>query len=242
MRRSLWIEFFFEAFTGIFLFAVVLLCWRRPVWLSLLLAGGLGAQLWFWREKADAAVIVAAALLGTPSEILGVRLGGWTYDAPGVVLGIPIWIPLVWAYMCCFFRRISLSVHSVTRRVQSNRSVLAMKILFWVLGGAILFYCLIAVSVVLKPIAIAYIILLIPVVLFWHGERDILIFVIGAIIGTIGECTAIMAGVFHYNYPILMIMGIRIPISLPLAWGLSSVIIARIARIWETTTKKKTGL
>jgi len=201
MQRSLWIQFFFEALTGIFVFAVVLLCWRRPVWLSLLLAGGLGAQLWFWRGKADAAMMAAAALIATPSEILGVRSGGWDYDAPGIVLGIPIWLPLVWAYLCSLSRRISLSIHSVTRRVQSNRSVLAMKILFGLLSGAILFYCLIAVSVVLKPIAIAYTLFLIPAVIFWRGERDILIFVTGAVIGTIGEYTAIRAGIFHYNYP-----------------------------------------
>jgi hypothetical protein len=52
MRGRLGVELFFEAFIGIYVLAVVVICWRTPVWSSLLLGGCLGIQLWFWREKA----------------------------------------------------------------------------------------------------------------------------------------------------------------------------------------------
>ena len=38
-------------------------------------------------------------------------------------------------------------------------------------------------------------------------------------------------GFWHYHYPLIKSIGL--PLSLPLAWGLSSVIIGRIAMMWE---------
>jgi hypothetical protein len=231
IRRGLAAEFLFEVFTGIYAIAVVVMCWRKPAWLSLLLGGGLLIQLWFWREKADLAMMAAAALLGTPSEMLCVRLGVWTYHAPGLVFGIPVWIPLAWAFLFCLFRRISLSIHSVRRRIWRNREMLSVKILFGVLCGVIVVYYLITVSLIMRTIAIVYTAFMIPAVIFWHGERDILIFIIGGILGTVGEYICMKLGFWHYHYPLLRSIGL--PISLPLAWGLSSVITGRVAKIWE---------
>ena len=74
-------------------------------------------QLWFRGEKADVATMVAAVLLGTSSEMLCVRLGVWTYHAPGLLLGLPVWIPLVWASLFWLFRRLSLTIMSVAQRI-----------------------------------------------------------------------------------------------------------------------------
>jgi hypothetical protein len=59
-----------------------------------------------------------------------------------------------------------------------------------------------------------------------------LIFVIGGALGTLGEYICMKLGFWQYHYPFFMAIGL--PLSLPLAWGLSAVIVARIARIWET--------
>lgn len=221
----------FEAFACIYVVAVVTFCWDRPLAASLLLAGGLVMQLWFWREKPDAAVMAAATLLGTPAEILCVRLGVWTYDAPGLVFGIPIWIPLVWAFLFCLFRRISLSLHSAIQRVLPDNKMLARNIIFKVLGGAILVYYLITVTVIRGTIAIVYTMFMIPAAIFWNGERDILFFFVGGALGTLGEYICMKLGFWHYHYPFFR--SIQLPISLPLAWGLSAVITGRIAKIWE---------
>jgi len=229
--RSLWVELFFEVFTGIYVFAAVVICWRKPVWLSLLLGGGLIIQLWFWREKTDAVMMAAAALLGTPSEMLCVRLGVWSYSAPGLVLGIPVWIPLVWAFLFCLFRRISLSIHSAVWKIWPNPKMLSVRIFFGGLGAVIVVYYLITVSLIMRTIAVVYTIFMIPAMIFWHGERDILIFFTGAALGTLGEYICIKLGFWHYHYPLLRSIGL--PISLPLAWGLSAVITGRVAGIWE---------
>lgn len=231
MRRNLSVEFMFEAFVGIYVVSVVVLCWRRPLWASLLLAGGLVIQLWLWREKADAAMMVAATLLGTPSEILCVKFGIWSYHAPGLVFGIPVWIPFVWASLLCLFRRISLSIYSLTWRVWPSSKMVARKVFLGMLGGVIVVYYLATIAVIMRTIAIAYTIFMIPAVIFWHGGRDILIFFVGAALGTLGEYICIKLGFWHYHYPVFMSIGI--PLSLPLAWGLSSVITGRIAGIWE---------
>jgi len=239
MRRDLWVEFAFEIIIGIYVVAAVVLCWHRPAVLSLVLGGGLGIQLWFWREKADAAMMIAAALLGGPAEMLCVKLGIWTYHAPGLVLGIPAWIPLVWAFLLCFFRRVTLSMHAVVQGVWPNTEMFSRKALFMVLGGVIAVYYLATVSVINRIIAVAYTMLMIPAAIFWRRERDILIFLFGATCGTLGELICMRLGFWHYHYPFFAPIGL--PISLPLAWGLSSVLIGRIARIWETREAGKTS-
>ncbi len=235
MRGKLWTDFIFEVGAGIYVVAVVVFFWRRPGWLSLLLAGGLGMQLWFWREKADAATMAAAALLGTPAEILCVKLGVWTYHAPGLIFDIPAWIPLVWAFLFCFFRRVSLSIHAVALLLWPSRQMFPRKIFFGVLGGMIVVYYLVTVAVIRRIIAAAYTTLMVPAVVFWRGERDILIFLIGAACGTLGEYICMRLGFWQYHYPFFRFVGM--PISLPLAWGLSAVVIGRIASTWEPKEK-----
>jgi len=230
-RHSLGAEFLFEALTGAYVLCAVAFLWKYPILLTPLLFGGILLKLWFWRGKADAAMMAAAAVLGTPSEMLCVRLGVWSYHAPGLVYGIPVWIPLVWAYLFCLFRRISLSLLTLRWRVWPDREALFPKILFCILGGSILAYSLATVLLIIRPIAIVYTAFLIPAVIFWHEERDTLIFLIGGALGTLGEYICMTLGFWHYHFP--MIRSIGLPLSLPLAWGLSAVITSRIARMWE---------
>ena len=72
----------FWLFAFCYVSLAVICCWQRPVCTSLLLVLGLLFQLWFWREKADAVMMIAAALIGAPAEALCVKLGVWTYIAP----------------------------------------------------------------------------------------------------------------------------------------------------------------
>jgi hypothetical protein len=231
MKRSLWSEFVFEFIMGVYVVAAVVLGWHRPVLLSIALGVGLGIQLWYWREKADVAMMIAAALLGGPAEVLCVKLGIWTYRAPGLVFDIPAWIPLVWAFLLCFFRRVTLSIHAVVEILWSGNNSFSRKAVFFVLGGVIAVYYIFTVAVIRRIIAIAYSTIMIPAALFWHQERDIIIFLFGAACGTLGEYICMRLGFWHYHYPHFRAIGL--PISLPLAWGLSSVMIGRIARIWE---------
>jgi hypothetical protein len=236
-RKSIGIGLFFEAFTGIYILIVVVVFWRQPVWTGVLLGGSLVLQLWFWGEKADLAAMVAAALLGTPSEIICVKTGVWTYQAPGMILGIPVWIPLVWASLFCLFRRSSITMLAVTRRIWPDPDAFARKALFRGLGGFIVVYVLLTLYIIKKAIAAVYAALLVPALIFWRGERDVLIFIIGGAVGTLGEYICMKLGFWQYHYPFLRSIGV--PLSLPLAWGLSGVIVGRIAGVWEGTPLKK---
>ena len=231
MNRSLGVQFAFEIFTGICLVAVVVLFWSKPIWTSLLLLGILGMQLWFWGDSTDAVIMFSAALLGTPSEMIAVKLKIWTYNAPGLFLGVPVWIPFIWAALFCFFRRIALTAHSALQKCWPGDSHISKKIFFGLLGAAIVVYYLTIAPFISKKIVLVYSVIFIPAAIFWHGDRDRLIFIIGAVIGTVGEFICIGLGFWHYHYPVFKSIGL--PISLPMAWGLSAVINGRIAMIWE---------
>ena len=104
MQPKIAIELIVEIVAGVYLTAVVVFLWEHPVTATLLLAVGIGLWVLKYRNKADVVVMLAAALLGTPSEMICVKYGVWTYHAPGLILGVPVWIPLIWASLFCLFR------------------------------------------------------------------------------------------------------------------------------------------
>jgi len=227
-------ECLYEALSGLYLVSVVVLFWRHPLAASLLLGAGLGLWLWRYRDKADAAAMVGAAILGTPSEMICVKTGVWTYHAPGLFMGIPVWIPLIWASLFCLFRRIAGTLHTLADILWPDRKSLSRKIVFAFLGGVILVYYILISTTIIRSIAIVYTVFMIVTVIFWHGERDILMFFTGGILGTLGEAICMKLGFWEYHFPHFSSIGM--PVSLPMAWGLSAIIVGRIAKIWEIDT------
>ena len=226
MRFSVWREILFEAITSFYVIAAVILLWQKPAVATAALALGLALQLLLWRTRADMAAMAAAALLGTPAEMAAVHFGVWTYHAPGLVMGVPIWLPLVWAFLFCLFRRMSFTLLAMTRqRPGVNRWIHRAG------AGLILAYGVAIILVVRRTIAVIYAVTFLPAVAFWRKDRDVLIFIVAGVLGTFGEYLCMRLGFWHYKYPILKSIGL--PVSLPLAWGLSGVIICRLARIWE---------
>ncbi|MBW1743709.1 MAG: hypothetical protein JRJ47_09825, partial [Deltaproteobacteria bacterium] len=131
--------------------------------------------------------------------------------------GLPVWIPLVWASLFCLFRRSSITILAIAWRIWPDPDTFARKVLFRGLGGLILLYALVTLYIIKKAIAAVYSAFLIPALIFWRGERDILIFIIGGILGTVGEYTCMKLGFWQYHYPFLKSIGI--PISLPSLLG-----------------------
>jgi len=230
---SIWIEIL----AGMYLTVVVVFFWRYPALTALLLGVGIVFWLWRYRNRADAAAMVWAALLGTPSEMLCVKYGVWTYKAPGLILGIPVWIPLIWASLFCLFRRITLTLIHLAERQWPEPKALPKKILFGFLSACILAYYVVVVFSIARFIAVVYSIFVLAGIIFWRRERDILIFIVGAILGTFGEYICMQLGFWQYQYPYFKSIGM--PISLPMAWGLSAVMIGRLAQIWEIPSTKK---
>jgi hypothetical protein len=199
MYRKIGVEFMYEVLSGLYLTSVVVLFWRHTITASLLLGAGLGIWLWRYRNKADAAAMVGAALLGTPSEIICVKYGVWT--------------------------------HSLADKIWPGRKSLSRKIVFGLLAGVIVVYYIMISIAIIRSIAIVYTVIMLITVIFWHEERDILIFITGGMLGTFGEYICMQQGFWHYHFPHFISIGL--PVSLPMAWGLSAIIIGRIAKIWE---------
>ena len=225
--KSIFKEFAFEIFAGMFAVFAVLLFWDKPVFAFLMLAVGLGMQLFFWKEKLDATVMIFAAIVGAPAEVFCVKSGLWSYHAPGLFFGVPVWLPLVWAYLICLFHRFSLTTHEALHRISSNPDNVGLKLLYWMLGLIIIAYYAVAVSVIAKTFAISFTLFMIPVAILRHSRKDILLFITGAIFGTLGEYVCMKLGFWHYHNPHFKTIGL--PMSLPMAWGLSSIIIVGIA-------------
>lgn len=229
-------DLFFEVLFSIYLVGIVLFFWHLPLWAALLLGVGLALQLWFWGERADGAAMAGAALLGTPSEILCVRYGVWTYEAPGLLFGIPVWLPLIWGSLFCLFRRISLTIHDLIQGICPDARAVGKRVFFALLAAFIIGYCVLVLFTIDRTIAAVYSFFMFLAVIFWHSQRDILIFIVAGFLGTLGEYICMKVGFWEYQYPFFRSIGL--PISLPMAWGLSGVIIGRIARIWEKETTK----
>ncbi len=215
---------------------VVAFCWRSIGWMIFGLGAGLVLQLWFWRARADAVAMLAAAILGPPIEALCVKTGIWTYDSPGLVFGVPVWLPLVWAYLFGYYRRIALVIHEISLKIWPNSRDRWRIITFGLLGAVILIYFLVTVFLIRRNIALCYTAAMIPIIIFWRKERDIIIFGAGGIIGTVGEYIYMQLGFWEYHFPVFKSIGL--PLSLPLAWGISSIYVSRIAGLWEKKDKE----
>jgi len=220
-----------EILAGTYLVLTVVLFWRQPFLATLLLSTGIGLWLWRYRNRADAAAMMWAAFLGTPSEMVCVYKGVWTYQAPGMILGIPVWIPLIWASLFCLFRRIVVTLLDLINRHWPDPNAFARKILFRTLAVVIIAYFIwVAVSIA-PSIAAVYALIVLIAAFFWRQERDILIFLVGGFLGTLGEFICMQLGFWQYHYPYYKSVGL--PLSLTMAWGLSAVMIGRLAMRWE---------
>jgi hypothetical protein len=62
--------------------------------------------------------------------------------------------------------------------------------------------------------------------LLWPNREDHIVFAAGAILGSTAEIIATRVGIWSYTLPTFL----NIPIWLPFAWGVISVLIVRIAQ------------
>jgi hypothetical protein len=69
---------------------------------------------------------------------------------------------------------------------------------------------------------------------FWHKRHDAVFFATGAIVGSIAEIICVNYGAWQYANPSFL----RIPLWLPFAWGLASVLVIRIAETFVSIKLK----
>ena len=232
-------EIVFELFASVFVVFVVVFFWEKPDLAFLGLITGVGLQLYFWKSGLDMAVMVLAGIIGAPAEVLCIKSGLWSYHAPGLVFGIPIWLPLVWAYLICLFHRLSLTLYNALNSIFPDPDNVWLTALFSAWGLLIIVYYIASMLLIARVYAIIFTLFMVAVTIFRHSRKDIVMFTVGAILGTTGEFICMKLGFWHYHHPRLRSIGL--PLSLPLAWGLSTVMIVSLAEQWIKSRRKRLG-
>lgn len=216
------------------LMASVTLTWNTPIWTTVLLSVCLVAQGLLNPGPGDRLAMLTAAILGTPAEIAEVHLGEWTYHAPDLILGVPMWISLIWANLFVLFRRLSRS-WTIILDIGFEKGGVFRRWLGIVLAVPIISFWVSALLLMDKPPLVQglYAMMILLTALFWHSEMDSLIFLTGGTLGAIGEFVCVQLGYWSYFNPLFKDFGVDI--TLPLDWGLSAVIIHRIASSWHSS-------
>jgi len=204
----------------------------------------LGLSLWILlnakSEEHWKWLFVVAAILGTSGELYCVY-GSWPPDGDGLynyhfprVLGlqIPIWLPFVWGNLFVLFVGFSSKLTPSTGETQNNAfsKIVKYSVMLLILSYAGFLY-----GTVKYSIRYAMTPLLAFVFAFWNQSRDLLIFFIAGLGGTLAEILAMRFGLWSYTYPMfsnwitewLSVPGL--PVSLTMAWGLSCLVINRFA-------------
>ena len=92
--------------------AIALLYKNNTVLVVIMLTGWLIA-IKTWHKKEDTHMFVIAAIAGTIAEAVAIKFGAWHYSNP-TVLGVPIWLPLLWGSAVVFIKRFSETVLTFT--------------------------------------------------------------------------------------------------------------------------------
>jgi len=245
------------AVLALFIVGVILLGWRCPHLVFGLLVVGNVALLARWHTRADIAAYLFAVLFGVLGEWLATAHGYWVYAPEARVGGLPIphWLFLVWGYLLTIFRRIGLAVFALTGgeapgrvgrwRTVVCRGLLAVAVVYFIwlclpihasAAGLAPFGPSPASTARLTPLVAAGIGIFMGALFFrWRTDRDLAVFAAAGVCGWLAEYLCVGIGI--WSYPIQAPLhlpwladtdrAVKTAASLPLAWGLVTVIAMR---------------
>ena len=175
------------------------------------------ASLYYRFRPLKAAVAFWAVLLGIFGEWSCVKAGMWVYAHPQIG-GLPVWLGFVWPILMMSFLEMAEYLDEAGEAYPRARlagiAVLLPVALF--LTGA-------ALALAGGPVSLILFLFLSFALVFAHRPFHLILFVMAAAIGFSGEYLCVRWGVWHYTRPFLE--GIGMPVSLPLAWGLSALLV-----------------
>lgn len=171
-------------------------------------------------------LVAFATLFGTGGEMLccapGIEL--WIYKNPSF-WGIPSWLPMIWPILMMTFTEMAAYMHelfSATVTEEGYRLILKLAM------ALVLVYSVYTFFRIQWFIATVFFIFLVLMIIFAHKPFHIVLFWMAALGGSLGEYICIQNEVWYYTRPFFSEIGI--PLSLPLAWGLSANIIFILSR------------
>ena len=198
---------------------------------------------WKKTDRSWKKLFLWAAFYGTVGEAVCVyghwtRSGGglWIYRFPfpfGLDLKLPIWLPLVWGNLFVLYAGLAmyLSPRHDVKMEKKGMKIAHYFLVLLITAYAGLLYRSININIlyVFTPFFVAFI-------LYWNSFRDIVLFLIAAVLGSAGEIISMRQGLWLYTMPkysneFTDWLGVQgLPISLAMAWGLSAVFVYRVSR------------
>ncbi len=202
--------------------------WDFPILLGLVLLSNLWVLLSILPipKRRFVRTAIAAAILGGVGEALCVHVARlWTYREPTALWGLPLWIPLIWANLFLLFIAWGEAIAGIGPRVPSPVRFFAAVIFLMYLGQAL--------GRTHPGVAFGFALALAACGVWFHDRVDVAVGLVGAAVGTLGEVFAMREGYWTYTAPLyrgglLERLGLEgFPVTLPLAWGLSAILIRR---------------
>ncbi len=223
---------FFKRFLypfGMDIVAVLLICnWYEH---NLLLTVGLGIVFLILivvdYSHFKLVLVVLSTLFGVFGEILCCHYGLWVYNNSSI-WGIPMWLPMVWPILLMTFSEVAGFLNDTCERLLKPK---VYAILIHILRGTILVYALFTFIFINKIIASVFAVFLVLMLIFSRNRPYyVVLFLMAGFGGALGETICMVNGVWYYKAFMFNVMGITIPLSLPLAWGLSANVIYLLSR------------
>ena len=109
-----WSFLFLEAALLIITVASVSLFYRQNLLLFAIMAAGWAIALKLFHTKEDITLLLSGAVIGAVAEIVAVRTGAWSYANP-TVLGVPLWLPLLWGGSILFTKKLTQTILELLR-------------------------------------------------------------------------------------------------------------------------------
>ena len=99
-------ELIFDIILFSFGIALISLFYKNNLLLTGLLSVGVLIGMKFWHKKHDIYFFAIGAIIGPVGEIIAIYFGAWQYANPSL-LGIPIWLPIVWGLAMILVKRLA---------------------------------------------------------------------------------------------------------------------------------------
>lgn len=93
---------------------IISLLWSNNLLLTTVLVASLLVGMKVWYKKYDIHFFIIGAIVGPLAEIVCIYFGTWTYANPSI-LGIPIWLPIVWGLATIIIKRIAETFIKIKR-------------------------------------------------------------------------------------------------------------------------------
>ena len=210
-----------------FCLALLLFLWERPVLLTVLLVGLSVGVFAVWHRLSDILVYASAAGLGAVADWY---CAGTIYQyGSGNILDVPSWMPVSWGIIFLLFARTTELVVPGLRDEAWGRLLPVKRFLVGTIKLLILAYFWLSMSIIDRYLAATAATLMVVTATFWRTDADFIIFLIAGLAGTVGEVLAIRLGIWSYS--IYYYKWLQLPVSIPILWGLSGVLVRRIGMI-----------